>query len=966
MALGLSAFVQAREIQAVRAGSPPIIDGKLDDACWKNAKPITDFIRLGTNYASENRTTACVTYDDTHIYVGVKCIDSDTSSIKLSGKPAPKGMFTRKRDADVFKEDSVEIFINPWGSGSNFYHLIIGASGAEWACSNSGGAMNESWDGDWQAATFIGDGYWSCEVAIPYYTLGLDSRVGSSWTMNIGRNRNSPHEQSSLADGGAFVAPDKFLPLTGLNVDLKPFFYALGDPKVAVEKRGDKYLASVELPILNQTGKDKNLDIDFTFSDAGSTATERSGTVPVLSGKQGVFSFSDLPVSNALRHEAECDLVMRNHGTNQIIRFSRLSLPVEYKPLDARIVHPSYRDTIYATQDLKMVEVQATANVSADKLKGSSVCATLKDSSGAIIQTVNASKIKNNTFDAIFSAGKLKTGRYSIDLTLYDRTGGVVASVRKTLTKAAPFKGEVRIDEDLNLVVDGKPFFPDGYFGESDPKIAARDGCNSSVTYGHLSASRMDDGKAFLDDYWASGIRLFISPYPDGKRADSNNDHLSKQTADGITAIVNAFKTHPGILGWYMCDEPENHDESPLQLQEAYELVKKLDPYHPCLMVNDSRSGLHDYHRCADIFMPDPYPLFTKKTPFQSYSILEYASYIDTARSLEPQRPAWVTPEAFDYGDFADYDNHTIDRAPTFKEYRAMVYLAVIHGVKGFEHYARPYAMAYPDLRLGMQSITRELNCLSPVLLSPKQTLISRASKATPVEVLLKVEGGNQYLFAVNTAPDPATVTLKMPAGCPTKFYVLNEGREVSVKAGVLSDQFEGYGTHVYASVPMSSSLTIEQVQSEIDRQNAKRRKPGNLAFWLDNDVLATSSSAVDSTMYGHYYANARMTLRGLGDEEAREAWMAKTVKGTPDWIKLEWKSKVTIGKVMIDGMTLRDFDIQYWDGKDWKTAMSVRDNEDRTAIYKIDPVQTDKLRLWITNVNGPNAIISELECYAK
>src|SRR3989338_8753260 len=64
-------------IQATRISQPPVIDGRLDDDCWKIGKPITGFYIMNSTQMASLKTEGYTLYDDNNFYVGVRCYDSD-------------------------------------------------------------------------------------------------------------------------------------------------------------------------------------------------------------------------------------------------------------------------------------------------------------------------------------------------------------------------------------------------------------------------------------------------------------------------------------------------------------------------------------------------------------------------------------------------------------------------------------------------------------------------------------------------------------------------------------------------------------------------------------------------------------------------------------------------------------------------------------------------------------------------
>ena len=63
-----------KELHATRCTMVPVIDGKIDDEAWKQAREITDFIEfrplIGDKEKHEERTVAYLMYNDQGIYFG--------------------------------------------------------------------------------------------------------------------------------------------------------------------------------------------------------------------------------------------------------------------------------------------------------------------------------------------------------------------------------------------------------------------------------------------------------------------------------------------------------------------------------------------------------------------------------------------------------------------------------------------------------------------------------------------------------------------------------------------------------------------------------------------------------------------------------------------------------------------------------------------------------------------------------
>ena len=66
------------------------------------------------------------------------------------------------------------------------------------------------------------------------------------------------------------------------------------------------------------------------------------------------------------------------------------------------------------------------------------------------------------------------------------------------------------------------------------------------------------------------------------------------------------------------------------------------------------------------------------------------------------------------------------------------------------------------------------------------------------VQAIARRLGKHIYVFAVNTAFDPAEVQMRLPEDMGNVAEVVGSDREVAVENNVLRDRIEPYGAHVY------------------------------------------------------------------------------------------------------------------------------------------------------------------------
>jgi hypothetical protein len=93
-----------------RAPTPVIIDGKLDDKAWEAASLAVGLQFLwDSQTGAKQKTAARLLWDDQYLYVGYDCEDADITAQFL------------ERDDPTYRDDAVEIFINPRPAQTGLY-----------------------------------------------------------------------------------------------------------------------------------------------------------------------------------------------------------------------------------------------------------------------------------------------------------------------------------------------------------------------------------------------------------------------------------------------------------------------------------------------------------------------------------------------------------------------------------------------------------------------------------------------------------------------------------------------------------------------------------------------------------------------------------------------------------------------------------------------------------------------------
>ena len=179
------------------------LDGRVDEASWGRAVPITDFTQQEPveGGVPSQRTEVRVLFDEDNIYISAILYDD------------PEGIlaYQMQRDAPLMTDDRFMWILDTFNDGRTGYFFEInpnglmgdglitgsggggggrGGGGGGWG----GGGMNKAWDGIWEARTSRRPDGWSAEIRIPFRTLNFDQDV-DHWGINFQRTIRRNNEE---------------------------------------------------------------------------------------------------------------------------------------------------------------------------------------------------------------------------------------------------------------------------------------------------------------------------------------------------------------------------------------------------------------------------------------------------------------------------------------------------------------------------------------------------------------------------------------------------------------------------------------------------------------------------------------------------------------------------------------------------------------------------------------------------
>ncbi|MEE4196332.1 MAG: DUF5916 domain-containing protein [Bacteroidales bacterium] len=188
---GRNSNIPGRIYQTQRiTGEAPVIDGLIDDKAWDLVEWSGGFTqRMPDDGAAPSQQTVFkVVYDDDHLYVLVRALDTE-----------PGKIVRRMSRRDGFDGDWVEVSIDSYFDKRTAFSFIASVSGvkSDYVISNNGDNQDLTWDPVWFLKTSIDSAGWVAEIKIPYSQLRFsNNKKEQVWGLQVCRRFFRDEEQS--------------------------------------------------------------------------------------------------------------------------------------------------------------------------------------------------------------------------------------------------------------------------------------------------------------------------------------------------------------------------------------------------------------------------------------------------------------------------------------------------------------------------------------------------------------------------------------------------------------------------------------------------------------------------------------------------------------------------------------------------------------------------------------------------
>jgi len=330
-------------------------------------------------------------------------------------------------------------------------------------------------------------------------------------------------------------------------------------------------------------------------------------------------------------------------------------------------------------------------------------------------------------------------------------------------TAKAPV-GAISFRADGIMLLDGKPFFPLGAY--RDPSDTRTDfaglkeaGFNVTHDYYFENTDRtIPEARAYLRAADAAGLKVFLGF---GRPSIRRNDVL------GWKRWVGELMDEPGLLTWYMMDEPMCQEVPQAAFVGLQQAIRQMDSGHPASLLLARIAPVTEFQRAyastCDILWCDPYPV-------PDHPLVVVADKAEACREAAgPGRPFWVVLQGFDWR-YAREGKAALGKygqeitCPTPNETLAMAHLALSTGTQGLIWYWSPNSIYHiqqnaPTVWKGICETVQELNRLQPFLIAPRSPADDLSLRA-PFRSWSRAWDGKRILAVVNASAEPAPLTL--------------------------------------------------------------------------------------------------------------------------------------------------------------------------------------------------------------
>ncbi|MDR0932807.1 MAG: hypothetical protein LBM70_07315 [Victivallales bacterium] len=734
----------------------PQIDGALGEECWEKAPSVfLNSIMGGLSCAS---TEVKLRYDAQNIYLGFICKDPQKN----------KG-----------RGESLEIFLDFWGTGNPFYQFILPYDGEKFANRSSNGKHEFKYPIEWNAKVQPNTDGWTAEIQIPLSQFPEKTQAKQLSELRMNFARNYP--------GG----PEVYLSWTPMQITfLEPEHF--GFVKFGEAQDNPKIIAS---EFRSTNPQDQRFAIETLLHNSSSLSTVlflltelETTTLPLQS------SYSRVELSSKEKKTVTID--------NLKIENSRIRLIQSLFDENGQLLQKK-SNIRYVQQPLKVFSEYSyyTSEKEAKIHVETAPYCVIPDGSKLTLQlrlpplstVLSTHTYSFNGREGNFSLPLNQSYRphhFRIEAILTAPDGSTIGRQNFSLIRRSPRPNEVKINR-LNRIpyVNGKPFFAYGYQVHNI----------TPETIEFLKANKMD--YVSYVGHWVSlqTNQLFLD-LCDKNDIKVMNSYLIRSYALSPSDFLGNIKDHPSLFAVNPVDESDDD-----MLPEIVHMAQTINPY--IINYRNDNVATYNYWRKrlynsspGDVGAFDRYPFVVRPDGMPHivnsmlYTVERFMHLMD-AESREENIPSFCWMQA----------SETFSRELNDVELTYLHYAALINNCVGFTYFAGvPYSSC---ARNTIKRLNGELKEIEKYIVStekPGQVNIVANERNAEIIFMVKQLNHELLIIALNRAAVPVRGKIKFDKKHidqmkSDEVEVLFENRTLKIKAdGEFDDEFPAFGRHVY------------------------------------------------------------------------------------------------------------------------------------------------------------------------
>ncbi len=262
LSMSFFCFSQTKKHAAVKITGNIKVDGKADDAAWKDAEKITDFIISTPDFGKQptKNTEVKIVYNNEAIFVLATMFD-DVKNIR---RQLTQRDGNDRQDCDIFT-----FGLDPYLDKQNGFIFQVTAAGVQGdARQSNANGTDRSWDAVWESAVNIQSDRWVVEMKIPFSAIRFAKKDLQNWGLQLTRvirntNENDTWSPQNPNKDGSINQWGELTNLTNITPPLRLSFlpYISGGFRESPTANGKK-----QIEYIKSGGMDVKYGINESFT----------------------------------------------------------------------------------------------------------------------------------------------------------------------------------------------------------------------------------------------------------------------------------------------------------------------------------------------------------------------------------------------------------------------------------------------------------------------------------------------------------------------------------------------------------------------------------------------------------------------------------------------------------------------------------------------------------------------------